>query len=162
MTDITITEVAPQTVLGMRRRGFYQEAIPTMLMELFQYVEHEDIPMAGAPLFICHETTPEEAMRAAEEGTADIEVAIPVAAPVPPGEHAPEGATCYTLPGGTMVRAVHKGPYNSTETTYNEIFAWLAKHGKEVTGLIREAYLNDPSEVAEEELLTEIFVPVAS
>jgi len=37
----------------------------------------------------------------------------------------------------------------------------MAEHGKEVTGLIREAYLNDPSKVAEEELLTEILVPVA-
>jgi len=117
--------------------------------------------MAGAPLFICHETTPEEAMRAAEEGTADIEVAIPVAAPVPPGEHAPEGMTCYTLPGRTMVRAVHKGPYNTVENTYNKIFAWMAEHGSKVTGLIRETYLNDPSEVAEEELLTEILVPLA-
>ena len=161
MTEITITDVAPQTVLGMRHRGFYQEEIPRMLMELFLYVEQEGIPMAGAPLFICHETTPEEAMRAAEEGTADIEVAIPVAAHVPPGEHAPEGATCYTLPGGTMVRAVHTGPYNTVENTYNEIFAWMAEHRNTVAGLIREAYLNDPSEVAEEELLTEILVPVA-
>jgi effector-binding domain-containing protein len=161
MTEITITDVAPQTVLGMRRRGFYQEEIPRMLMELFLYVEQEGIQIAGAPLFICHERTPEEAVQAAEEGTADIEVAIPVAAPLTPGEHAPEGAACYTLPGGTMVRAVHTGPYNTVENTYNEIFAWMAEHRTEVAGAIREAYLNDPSEVAEEELLTEILVPVA-
>lgn len=161
MTEITIAEVEPEIVLGMRRRGFYQEQIPRMIMELLLYVEKEEIDASCMPIFICHETTAEEAMRAAEEGTADIEVAIPIAAPVAPGEHAPDGTACYTLPGGIMVRAVHRGPYNTVEETYNKIFAWLTVHGNEVTGLIREMYLNDPSEVAEEELLTEILVPVA-
>ena len=59
-----------------------------------------------------------------------------------------------------MVRAIHKGTSDSTDETYNEIFAWLAEHGNAVAGLIREAYLNDPSEVAEEALLTEILVPI--
>jgi len=65
------------------------------------------------------------------------------------------------FPEGRWCGPSTKGHDNATEATYNEIFVWLAKHQKEVTGLIREAYLNDPSEVAEEELLTEIFVPVA-
>jgi len=59
-----------------------------------------------------------------------------------------------------MVKAVHKGPYDTAETTYNTIFTWLAAHGKEVTGPIRERYINDPYEVAEKEILTEIYVPV--
>lgn len=160
MTDISITEVAPQTVIGLRRRGFYQEQIPAMIMELFQYVEQEGIETAGMPIFVCHETSPEEAMRAAEEGNADIEVALPVGAPVaiPGGE--PNGLTCYQLPGGTMLRATHRGPYEASETTYNEIFAWLAQQGKQVTGPIREVYLNDPAEVEAEDILTEIYVPV--
>lgn len=161
MTDITITDVAAQTVLGMRRRGFYQEQIPEMIMELFLYVEQEGIEIIGMPVFVCHETSPEEAMRAAEEGNADIEVALPVAAPIEITENSPKGAKCYELPGGKMVKAVHKGPYAASETTYNKIFAWMAEHGKEVTGPIREIYVNDPMEVAEEDILTEIYVPVA-
>ena len=31
---------------------------------------------------------------------------------------------------------------------------------KEITGPIREIYINDPREVAEEDILTEIYVPV--
>jgi len=62
-------------------------------MELFLYVEKKGIEIAGMPVFICHETTPEEAMRAAEEGNADIEVAIPVAAPVAITPEWPEGMT---------------------------------------------------------------------
>lgn len=160
MTDITITDVPTQTVLGMRHRGFYQEQIPAMIMELFSYVEEKSIVIAGMPIFICHETSPEEAMRAAEEGNADIEVAIPVKVPVAITKDGPDDITLYDLPGGTMVKVVHKGPYGTAETTYNEIFAWMAKRGKEVTGPIREVYINDPAEVPEEDILTEIYVPV--
>jgi AraC family transcriptional regulator len=160
MTDITITEIAPQTVLGIRRRGFYQEQIPKQIMELCIYAEQEKIEMAGMPIFVCHETSVEEAMRAAEEGNADIEVAIPIAAPVAITGEGPDDISCYELPGGTMVKAIHKGPYETCEGTYNEVFAWIEAHGKEITGPIREVYPNDPGEVAPEEILTEIYVPV--
>ena len=159
MTDITITKVTPQTVLGIRRKGFYQEQIPQQIMELFQYVEQEGIEVAGMPVFVCHETSVEEALRAAEEGNADIEVAVPVAPVAITGE-SPDDIACYELPGGTMVKAIHKGPYETSEATYTEVFAWIGAHGKEISGPIREIYLNDPGEVAEEDILTEIYVPV--
>ncbi|WFN34628.1 GyrI-like domain-containing protein [Methanogenium sp. S4BF] len=160
MTDFTIAEIAPQMVIGMRRQGFYQEQIPAMIMELFLYVEEKGIEIAGMPIFVCHETSPEEAMRAAEEGNADIEVALPVAAPVAITDDGPADLTCYELPGGPMLRATHRGPYETSETTYYEIFAWLEQQGKQITGPIREVYLNDPAEVAAEDILTEIYVPV--
>ncbi|KAF1076416.1 GyrI-like domain-containing protein [Methanogenium sp. MK-MG] len=160
MTDITLTDIAPQTVLGIRRRGFYQEQIPAMIMELFAYVEEKGIGISCMPVFVCHETTPEAAMRAAEEGNADIEVALPVPASVAITAEGPDGITCYELPGGPMLKAIHKGPYGECESTYDDIFAWMAEHEKEVTGPIREVYVNDPAEVAEEDILTEIYVPV--
>ena len=160
MTDITCTEIAPQTVLGIRRRGYYQEQIPKQVMELFQYVEQEKIEIAGMPVFVCHETSVEEAMQAAEEGNADIEVAVPVAAPVTITGESPDDISWYEPPGETMVKAIHKGPCETCETTYNEVFAWIEAHRKEITGSIREIYLNDPEEVAEENILTEMYVPV--
>ena len=160
MRGVTITEIAPQTVLGIRRRGYYQEQIPKQVMELFQYVEQEKIEIAGMPVFVCHETSVEEAMQAAEEGNADIEVAVPVAAPVTITGESPDDISWYEPPGETMVKAIHKGPCETCETTYNEVFAWIEAHGKEITGPIREIYLNDPEEVAEENILTEMYVPV--
>jgi len=160
MTDITITEIPPQTVIGIRRRGRYQEQIPAMMMELFTYVEENGIGIAGMPVFVCHETSPDEVMRAQEEGTADIEVVVPVAAPVVTTGEGGSAITCYELPGATMAKAVHKGPYETCESTYNDLFAWISIHGREITGPIREVYLNDPGEVAAEDILTEIYVPV--
>ncbi|HDQ08670.1 MAG TPA: transcriptional regulator [Methanoculleus sp.] len=164
MTDITLTHIPPQTVLGLRRRGRYQEQIPQMIMELFSYVEEHGIGVAGMPAFLCHETSHDEMMRAQEEGTADIEVAIPVAGlpagAVPASKEGGGTITCYRLPGGPMATAVHKGPYETSESAYNALFRWISVHGKTITGPIREVYLNDPAEVGEEGALTEIFVPV--
>jgi len=176
MTDITLTDIPLQTVLGLRRRGRYQEQIPQMMMELFTYVEEHGIEVAGMPAFLCHETSPDEVMRAMEEGTADIEIVVPITVPEEEGEGGPapaplwgtvpaskegeETITCYELPGGSMATAVHKGPYETCEPTYAALFRWISVHGKTITGPIREVYLNDPGEVAPEEILTEIYVPV--
>ena len=160
MPTITLTHIPAQTVLGLRRRGRYTEQIPKMFMELFSYVEEHGIRVAGMPTFVCHETSPAEVMRAEAEGTADIEVAVPVAGVAPTTREGGETITCYDLPGGPMATAVHKGPYEASESTYDELFAWIEAHGKTITGPIREVYLNDPAEVGEEETLTEIYVPV--
>ena len=168
MTDITLTAVPAQTVLGLRRRGRYQELIPQMIMELYVFVKDHGIEVAGMPVFVCHETSPEEVMEAMEAGTADVEVALPVAAtlaalvavPLLASKEGGEIVSCYELPGGMMAKAVHRGPYETSEATYNDIFAWVEKHGRTITGPIREVYLNDPAEVAPEEILTEIYVPI--
>ena len=59
-----------------------------------------------------------------------------------------------------MAKIVHRGPYEECEPTYDRLFAWIARNGMSITGPIREAYLNDPREVPQEEILTEIYVPV--
>jgi len=43
---------------------------------------------------------------------------------------------------------------------YEAIREYMAKEGLKVAGVYREVYLNDPNETPEEELLTEVQVPV--
>lgn len=157
MQEITIIEVQPQAVIGLRRRGRYQQLIPTLLMEIVRFAMERGIPIAGPPVFLCRELTPEDVMRAGEDGTADIEVAFPVA-----GDARSAGdVRAYTLPGGTMARIVHTGAYRDCGPTYERLYAWLAENGRKITGPIREIYINDPREVPEKSLLTEIQVPIA-
>jgi len=59
-----------------------------------------------------------------------------------------------------MAKIMHKGPYQEETATYEKLFAWLEKNNKAVMGPMREIYLNDPHEVAQEELLVEIYVPI--
>ncbi|WP_091688650.1 GyrI-like domain-containing protein [Methanococcoides vulcani] len=155
MSDIGIVEVEPQLVIGMRKTGKYEQ-IAVMLPELFQYTFDKGIEITGGPIFVCHEAGEEEAMKADREGTADIEVAIPIANRVEDTEI----VKCYELPGGKMVKTIHKGPYEECGPTYQELFAWIAEKGLNITGPTREVYLNDPAEVPPEEILTEIYAPV--
>ena len=103
------------------------------------------------------ETGVEEAKRADESGNADIEVCVPVAKRIPENDK----IKCYELCGGKMAKTVHKGPYQECESTYMKLFAWLQENNYKIVGPIREGYVNDPREVAPEEILTIIYVPIS-
>lgn len=108
------------------------------------------------PMLLLHETSKEEAEEADRTGTADVEVGVPVN-----GHVRPDGEIIsYNLTGGTMARVVHLGPYEKAGESYERLFAWIAERGLGVKGPIREVYDNDPREVREEEIKTEILAPV--
>jgi effector-binding domain-containing protein len=154
MEEITVVDVKPQLVAGIRKKGYYRE-IAELLPKLYEYATKKGAKFTAPPIFVCHETA-EEAMEADKTGTAYVEVAAPIAEKIEETEE----IKCYTLPGGKMAKTIHKGPYDKCETTYNKIFAWIEKNGKKIVGPIREAYLNDPREVGLEEALTEIYIPI--
>jgi len=156
MNEVTIVEEKPQLVAGMRRRGHYKE-IAKMFPALFEYIVSRDAIIVGPPLYLWHEKSVEEALKADEAGNADIEVCIPIAKKVPENDE----IKCYEISGGKMAKITHKGPYEESVPVYERLFAWLEENGCKLTGSIREAYLNDPKEVAPEEILTIIYAPIS-
>ena len=155
MGEITVVEVKPQLVLGMRKRGKY-ETIAAMIPQVCQFAVAKGIQILGPPMFVCHEMTPEEAMKADEEGNADVEVAVPVSEEL----EGTDEIGSYELPGGKMATLIHKGPYQDCGPTYEKLFAWLEANGKRIVGPTREVYLNDPHEVPPDEILTAIYAPI--
>ncbi|MDD5142044.1 GyrI-like domain-containing protein [Methanoregula sp.] len=153
---ITLIEVSPMDVLGTEKTGTYA-LIPELLMKVFSYMMEQKISIAGPPVFNCHECSPEAVQVANANGTARVEVAWPVTGPA----SGSGDIRRYTLPGGKMVHVIHKGPYDSCESTYLSAFAWIEQRGLTISGPIREIYPNDPREVPPEEILTEIYIPVA-
>jgi effector-binding domain-containing protein len=155
MDEITIVDVKPQLVAGIKKTGSYK-LIAELLPKLYEYAGSKGAQFTGPPVFVCHEVTAEKVMEADKNGTANVEVAAPIASEIP----ATDDITCYTLPGGAMAKTIHKGPYADCGPTYEKLFAWLEKNGKKIVGPTREVYLNDPNEVGEEEALTEIYAPL--
>ncbi len=155
MNDISIVEVSAQQVLGMKKTGTYQ-LIPELLMKIYEFTVGKKIQICGAPIFLCHEITPQAVMEANEKGTATVEVAWPVSGTV----KGIREMKVYELPGGKMVHTVHRGPYETCESTYRLLFAWIETQGLRISGPIREVYPNDPRFVKPEEIITEIYVPV--
>jgi effector-binding domain-containing protein len=157
MDEITIVDVPNQKVIGMRKKGRYQELIPGMLQQLFPYITKfgNDV-CSGPPMFICHETCVEEVLEAEKTGTADVEVAIPISRIIDETEE----MRIYDLPGGKMAKIIHKGPYDKMDQAYEKLFNWIDQNGKSISGATREVYINDPNEVGIEETLTEIYAPI--
>jgi len=157
MSEITVVELSPQQVLGMRRKGAYRE-IPVMFPRIFEFIFSKNIQIAGYPTFLCHEITFEEAEKADKEENADIEVIVPVAGAIESPDN--EEIQLYELPGGKMAIIIHKGPYEECAPTYEKLFSWIEEQGKKIVGPIREIYYNDPRKVPPEEILTEIYAPL--
>ncbi len=155
MYEVTLVDVPTRLVLGLQKKGRYADT-PSVIGEIVQYARDHEAKFAGMPIALMHEPDREAAMRADRKGTAVIDVAFPIAKPVPSGER----VKCYELPGGRMAKIVHKGPYDACGSAYSALFEWLAKKGLRVTGLPREVSLNDPRTVKPEELLIEIYAPV--
>jgi len=64
-------------------------------------------------------------------------------------------------PAGRVARFVHKGPYETVSADYDLLMAWMEKQGLKMAVPAWEVYLNDPDQVAPEELLTECNVCLA-
>jgi len=57
------------------------------------------------------------------------------------------------------ISVIYRGPYHGVEVAYNRIFSFEEENNLE-TILPRELYFNDPAEVPEEELMTEVQIQV--
>jgi effector-binding domain-containing protein len=153
--DPVIKDVAEMRVLSKHSIGSYQEMIPRLIGELCQAIyspdnQRQQACMAGPIIFICHD----EEYR---ENDANVEVVIPVTGQLTLTDTAME---IKQLPGGKVLSIMHKGPYHLVGKAYERLAQYAAEHNITIGGPTRELYLNDPAEVPEEELLTEIQFPI--
>lgn len=75
---------------------------------------------------------------------------------------APDGLAYQTLPGGRWVIFQHVGPYDTLWQTWQAIYRdWLPKSGQKLRDALPfEDYVDDPSQVAPEQLRTNIYIPI--
>ncbi|MBY5162730.1 MerR family transcriptional regulator [Salsipaludibacter albus] len=109
-------------------------------------------PIVGAPFILYHDLIDEDT-------SGDIEVCVPVA---DTDLDLGDDVEVQTLPAATTVRTVHRGPYDQVGPAYHALFAWIHEHDRDQAGPPRETYLNDPEEVAVEDQLTRVDIPIAT
>jgi AraC family transcriptional regulator len=156
MFEPTIKQTYPMTVAFISKRGPYSQ-IPMAFGQLYGWISERAMMPMGMPagVYLCDpETTPED--------EALWELWAPIAEGTPPFEPDSDGCGVKLVPAGTVVSAMHKGPYEEIAPTYAALGEWIASNGYTMAGPPREIYYSDPDEVAAEDTLTEIQFPVLS
>ncbi|OPY19796.1 MAG: DNA-binding transcriptional regulator CueR [Methanomethylovorans sp. PtaU1.Bin073] len=155
VSEPQIKDIPELRVLSRREIGTYEDTISKHAGELFGFVgsqafQHSNAKITGPVMFICHD-------KEYKEIGADIETALPFAGRVNVDDPAIKERT---MPAVQVVSAIYKGPYDGVEMGYSRLFEYMTEHGLEIAGESRSLYINDPKEVPEEELLTEVQIPV--
>lgn len=147
--DVTLRDDPAAEIAALLHRGPYREighAFSLLMGRL------DGVAVAG-PTFAVYHDDPSAVAEADLRSHAGIEVA--------PGAPLPPGLDRLQLPAGRRAVTVHRGPYEGLEATWERFYAWLGASGLDVADAAPfERYLDDPREVAPEDLLTEILVPL--
>jgi AraC family transcriptional regulator len=141
----------PETkVAYVQYLGSYDK-IPEHMQEVGQWVMEKGLEMTGmvyGTYFNSPEDVPEEQLQ--------YEIGFSIN-----GDAEPEGNVgIKVIPEHTMLTALHKGPYTEIGRVIRAITKYSAKHGYDIVGPVTEVYLNDPNEVSERNLRTEVRFPV--
>jgi effector-binding domain-containing protein len=114
------------------------------------FIAKHDLSSAGAPLAITQSF--DEAA-----GTWVFDAALPVTE-IPEGTPTEEdGVKTGTTPAGKAVMIVHKGAYSAISPAYEKIAAYMKANNLQEGANSIEEYANDPGEVEETELLTNVY-----
>jgi effector-binding domain-containing protein len=144
--------LAPRTVVYFKGSGNWDSAFETIVdgfKSVNGFLSKAGIKPDGQPMTIYTST---------DDNGFQFEAAIPVAeAPKDP----PKGDIAVgTTPTGKAYKFLHRGSYDSMDTTYEAITNFLDEKGVDAKELFVEQYVTDPIATPEDKLVVEIYVPV--
>ncbi len=155
LTEWTIKEIAPLRVISARTKGAYAEVTGSRIEVLCREIASPEnrnagVKVSGTVISICYAGD--------EDGSdCDVEVALPVTGAVTVRDPA---VGVRMLPGCRVLSVLYRGPYENLPLAHRQVREYLDAHGLSQIGPEREVYLNDPAQVAAEDLMTEIQYPV--
>jgi effector-binding domain-containing protein len=154
-TEPVIKEITPIRVMSIRDKGRYEEVCSRLINELCSVIATENsgqtgLRVAGPPMSIYHDGE-------YRESDADIEVAFPILGRISADSN---NIQISTLSGGRFLSLIYKGPYMGIHEGWSRAYAYATEKGISLGIPGRELYLNDPCEIPQEELITEIQVPI--
>jgi effector-binding domain-containing protein len=149
--EIERREVAPQTILFIRRRvapSQLQATLGECLGKIFAYSSRAGVAIAGWPL--CRYVS-------TGQGLWTIEPAMPIATPaVGEGE-----ILSGILPGGPVAVGTHVGPLEDIPDSNAAIERWIEENGFKVSGATWEWYKTDAAKQPNAvDWRTEIYWPI--
>lgn len=154
--EITTVEAKPVILTRAKAKASDAGAISAALgaanQKLLNYGMAHELNPAGAPLAIT--------ISHAADGDWVFDAALPLDAKPEKAPPEQDGVKLGETYAGRAVKLTHKGPYNTMAATYERIHAYTKENNLKEKPISWEAYVTDPSETDEAELLTNIYVAI--
>lgn len=147
-----IKEIRPIKAACIDGKGPYNEMGP-LFQELYAWIRANNVKMTGTPGIALEYDSP------VEVGPANCRYTVCV--PIRGIAKGSDRIKIETLPKIKAACMIHKGPYSQLPEKWQEAMRWINEKGYMIADTPREAYLNDCWETPENELLTEIQIPIS-
>jgi effector-binding domain-containing protein len=147
--EVMLTE---RNIVYLAGSGLWDSAFETIqgaLRTVYGAMEKQGLKAAGPPMTI---------YTATDDTGFQFLAAVPIAETpnVPPGGDVKIGKS----PAGKALKFVHRGSYDTMDTTYDAITNHLDEKQFDAQDLFIEQYMKDPLKTAEDDLVIEIYVPL--
>lgn len=137
-----------QMVLSVRTRTPVQElpkVIGSEYQKIYAYMQEIGVMPSGAP-FVGYFNMDMDDL--------DVEIGYPVSKVI----SAKDEIKVSEIPEGKYATMLYTGPYGEMKSAYRELSQWMEANQVKPNYRAYEIYLNDPAEVAESELKTQILL----
>lgn len=144
--------LAAKPIVYMQGSANWDTAFETLVdafKTIYTYLEKQGLKADGSPMTI---------YTATDDTGFQFQAAVPIAAePANP----PQGdLAAGKSPSGPVLKFVHRGSYDSMDTTYEAITNYLDTKSLEAEDLFFEEYVTDPRTTPEDKLVINVYVPV--
>jgi effector-binding domain-containing protein len=145
-------KLEPQTIIYMKGNSTWDTALDTLIdafKSVYAYLDKQGLKRAGPSMTIYTQ---------ADDTGFQFQAAVPIAeAPkdMPKGD-----IEVGTSPGGRALKFVHRGSYDSMDTTYEAITNYLDEKRLEAQDLFVEEYATDPVTTPEDKFVVTVYVPI--
>ncbi|MBP2173050.1 MerR family transcriptional regulator [Methanococcus voltae] len=154
-----IKEIPEILVVSKSKMGSYCQTTPELVGELIQIIITKEnlekcVQMTGSPMLICRDDIEHK-----ESENVLVEVSIPISKSIEIPESS-EDIVLKNLPKTTVLSMIHTGSYEKLGESSLKVFEYAENHNYEVAGNMREIFHNGLLYTPEEELKTEIQLPI--
>ena len=152
---IGVKTTAPCHVAYQKFTGPYS-GVAKAIEGVYTWVEKNDLVTLGL-IYSDYYNTPMEV----DSTKLEWAIMLPVLEPLKGFPKETEGkVTIKKLDPIQVAYTYYQGPYQDVGGTYMKLFQWVFQNGYQVAGPMREIYWNDPKQTPENELISELQVPV--
>jgi effector-binding domain-containing protein len=147
--ELTLT---PKAIIYLKGNSTWDTALDTLVdafKSVYAYLDKQGLKRAGPAMTIYTQ---------ADDTGFQFQAAVPVAEM--PKETPKGDISAGMSPGGRALKFVHRGSYDSMDTTYEAITNYLDEKRLEAQDLFIEEYATDPVTTPEDNFVVTVYVPV--